>query len=74
MQADLEAAGAGVVPGLVVKLRMAVVELDQPAPTAACLESAQRLWQSGFQSLPQPCEEFGRRQHCPACQLAEYIS
>jgi hypothetical protein len=74
VKADLEAAVPGVVPGLVVKLGVAEMQLHQPAPAPGAAERAQWNRQLRFHTLAQPAEEVHRRQHCPASQRAEYIS
>ena len=72
VQADLQPAGASVVPRLVVKLGMGVVNLHQAAAPGE-LEITKRQGQPGLQTLAQPAEEVGRGKYgCGRWQRVEY--
>src|SRR5690348_6651157 len=61
VQPDLQAARAGVMPHLVVKIVVAVVDLHQPAPATQAVEPAEGWRQLRLEVLAQPGEEVRRR-------------
>src|ERR1700737_4563531 len=69
---DLEAAVAGMVPGLVVELGAVVMQLHQAATAASGLDAAHRCRQPRFHSLSQSGEEVRRGEERSACQLSDY--
>src|ERR1700730_16733423 len=74
VEPDLQATVACVMPGLVMELRAAEMQLHQAAAPSGAAERAQRSRQPRFHPLAQPSEEVHRREHRPSDQLAEYIS
>src|SRR5713226_8204789 len=73
MKSDLEPPRAGVMPGLVVELGMAVVELDKPRMTSAGLERLQIRRKLRLDALAQAGEELLGRHRGRSCQRPEYI-
>src|SRR5438309_2083113 len=72
MQSDLEPPVAGVMPRFEVDLRVAVMELQQPAVAPACLECLQLRGNLCLHALAQPGEEVRGSHRGRACQPLEY--
>jgi hypothetical protein len=60
VEPELELAGAGVVPGLEVDLRPAVVELEQATVAPACLATTQLRRERRLDPFAQAAEELVR--------------
>src|ERR1700674_2564186 len=72
MEADLQPAVPGVVPGLVMELRTAVMHLHQATSPAGAVEGAEFCRQPRLHPFAQPAEEVNRSEHRPACQHSDY--
>ena len=62
MKPNLELAGAGVMPYLVVELGVAEMKLEQPAVAAGPFEAAVGLWQPRLEAPAQPAKEIRWRE------------
>jgi len=74
VEADFQAAVPCVVPGLVVKLRTAEVQLHEAAPPARAPERSQGCRKPRLYPLAQAAEEVRRSQYRASSQSTEYIS